>query len=76
MRSTEKIQQRFNEVNAWRQWQLTTELAEDADPEDSPIPPAAPAPIPDYMNGDESMSVVGIVRALAWVLGGEWEDAI
>ena len=70
MRSTEEIQQRFNEVNAWRKWQLTTELAEDVDPEDSPIPPAAPAPIPGYMNAGESMSVPGVVRALAWALGG------
>ena len=74
MRSTEEIQQRFNEVNAWRQWQLTPELAEDADLGYA-IPPAAPAPIPDYMTADDSMSVPGIVRALAWVLGGEWEDA-
>lgn len=74
MRSKDEIEQRFSEVSAWRQWQVTTQLAQDADL-GSAIPPAAPAPIPDYMTADESMSVPGIVRALAWALGAEWEDA-
>ena len=70
MRTEAEIKQRLEEVDAWRIW---LKDAEAADP-DFTKPPASREPIPDYMNASQALSLVGIVRALKWALGGEWEE--
>ena len=70
MRTEAEIKQRLEEIDAWHIW---LKDAEAADPDfTKPLP--TPEPIPDYMDASQALSLAGIVRALKWALGGEWEE--